>query len=190
MHDMKCGKCGAEAPAGTSFCRQCGELIDTDSTQLASEQTTALLDQPDGVTTQRLESRATGPDRGRLPQPAVAKSTSSRRAMLIGALVIVVIGVLSVAALVGLRGHNTTSSDLLYPGAKTVVDMTGEGGGRTLHLETSDAFDAVEAWYQKALKPRKTVRLTSTSVVLKNNKTTATIASEDNKTNILIKVAP
>jgi hypothetical protein len=183
MQNMKCQKCGAEAPAETSFCRQCG-------TPIASEQTTALLDQPDGVTTQRLESRATGPDRGRLPQPAAGKGSSSRRPVLIGALVIGVIGVLSVAALVGLRGQTATSSELVYPGAKTVVDMTAEGGGRTLQLETTDAFDAVEAWYQKALKPRKTVRLTSTSVVLKNNKTTATIASEDNKTNILIKVAP
>jgi hypothetical protein len=47
----------------------------------------------------------------------------------------------------------------------------------------------VEAWYQKTLKPEKTMRLTSTSVVLKNAKTTATIAAEDNTTNILIKVA-
>ena len=55
-------------------------------------------------------------------------------------------------------------------------------------LETADPFTAVEAWYQKALKPEKTMRLTSTSVVLKNGATTATIAAEGNKTNILIKV--
>jgi hypothetical protein len=67
--------------------------------------------------------------------------------------------------------------------------MTSNGGGRALHLQTPDSMEKVEAWYQKTLKPEKTMRLTSTSVVLKNAKTTATIAAEDNTTNILIKVA-
>jgi len=62
-------------------------------------------------------------------------------------------------------------------------------GGRAVHLTTSDPFSAVEAWYQKELKPQKTMRLTSTSVVLKNDKTTATIVTENNLTNILIKVS-
>ena len=123
-----------------------------------------------------------------LEAEAPEKSGGSRRAVLIGALVIVIIGVISVAALIGMRNHRAASGDLIYPGARTVVDMTG-AGGRALHLQTSDSFSTVEAWYQKALKPEKTMRLTSTSVVLKNNTTTATIASEDDKTNILIKVS-
>jgi hypothetical protein len=66
--------------------------------------------------------------------------------------------------------------------------MTGEGGERALQLETSDPLNEVEEWYQKTLRPQKTVRLTSMIVVLKNENTTATIASEGNKTNILIKM--
>jgi len=107
---------------------------------------------------------------------------------LIGAVVIVIIGVATAATLVGMRSHSA-ANDLIYPGARTVVDMTGDGGGRALHLQTPDSMAKVEAWYQKTLKPDKTMRLTSTSVVLKNAKTTATIAAEDNTTNILIKVA-
>jgi hypothetical protein len=119
---------------------------------------------------------------------AILNQTKSRRPILIGAMVIAIIGVATAATLVGMRSHSA-SSDLIYPGARTVVDMTSNGGGRALHLQTPDSLEKVEAWYQKTLKPEKTIRLTSTSVVLKNAKTTATIAAEDNTTNILIKVA-
>ena len=182
--NMTCQNCGAECPEETNFCRQCGAPI-------ASEQTTALLNNPaDGVTTQQLESRATGPNRRSLSDSLTASvPEKSRRPILIGAVVITIIGLISVAALLGMRNHSeASSSELMYPGAKTIVDMTNERGGRALHLETTDPFTAVETWYQKALKPEKTMRLTSTSVVLKNGPTTATIAAEGNKTNILIKV--
>jgi hypothetical protein len=187
MQDMKCQKCGAECAAGTNFCRQCGAPI-------ASEQTTALLNPTDGITTERLESRATAPNRGPLPVDgpsvtALEKSAGGLKTKLIVLLVIVLIGVITAVAIVGFRSDDAASSDLIYPGAKTVLDMTSEGGGRALHLQTSDPFTAVEAWYQKNLKPEKTMRLTSSSVVLKNAKTTATIATDDNKTNILIKVS-
>ena len=59
-----------------------------------------------------------------------------------------IIGVISVAAVIGMRNHSAASNDLIYPGSRTVVDMTGEGG-RALHLQTSDSFSTVEAWYQK-----------------------------------------
>lgn len=200
MQAMKCQKCGAECPAGTSFCRHCGAPINSEESPIASEQTTAYLDQAATVATQRLEPRATGPDRGRLPAstpapeqvnpPAPGVRAPGRRGVLIGAVMIVVIGVIGAAALIGLRGQSRTSNDLLYPGARTVVDITAEGGGRALQLETSDSFSTVEEWYQKTLKPEKTMRLTSTSVVLKNEKTTATIATENGKTSILLKVSP
>ena len=148
---MTCQNCGAECPAETSYCRQCGAPI-------ASEQTTALLNQ-----------------------------TRSRRPILIGTVVIAIIGVVTAATLIGMRSHSA-ENDLIYPGARTVVDMKNQAGGRALHLQTSDPFNTVEAWYQKTLRPEKTMRLTSTSVVLKNGRTTATIAAEDNITNILIKV--
>ena len=193
MNVIKCQKCGAECAPGTSFCRQCGAPIDPEATTAPSEQATVLLDQSVNAATQRFEPRATGPDPVRLVQPVVeAPETraTSRRGIIIGAFVLGVITVICVAAVLGLRGRGETTSNLVYPGARTVVDMTGEGGGRALHLETSDPFSTVEEWYQKELKPHKTMRLTSSSVVLKNDKTTATIASEGAKTSILIKVAP
>lgn len=64
--------------------------------------------------------------------------------------------------------------------------MQGEGY-RTLHFQTLDSLEQVVAWYETNLKPTKTMRLTSTSVILKNQNVTATIATEDNRTNILIK---
>lgn len=193
MNVIKCQECGAECAPATSFCRQCGSPIEPEATTGPSEQATALLDQSVNAATQRFEPRATGPDPVRLQQTVVEPTetwATSRRGMLIGALAILVIGVICVATLIGLRARGDSTANLVYPGAKTVVDMTGQGGGRALHLETSDSFSTVEEWYQKELKPHKTMRLTSSSVVLKNDKTTATIASEGAKTSILIKVAP
>jgi len=189
---MKCGKCGAECPPETIFCRQCGAQIDPGETGTASELTTMHLDQTEIVATQRLDPRVTGPNQGNLaaPPPVPQAAEGSHRGVLIGAVMIVVLGMVCAAALIALRGQDRNSNDLLYPGARTVVDIKSEGGGRALQLETSDSFSAVEEWYQKALKPEKTMRLTSTSVVLKNEKTIATIASENGKTNILLKVTP
>lgn len=64
--------------------------------------------------------------------------------------------------------------------------MSGEGD-RALQLQTPDPLERVVAWYEASIKPTKTMRLTSTSVVLRNQNVTATIAAEGNKTNILIK---
>jgi hypothetical protein len=187
MHVMKCQKCGAECPPGTSYCRQCGAPVDTGAI-LASEQTTTLLGQNDGVTTQRLESRETGPGRWSRSAEAVdRKSSSNRRALLISALVIVVVGVLTVAGVMALRNHRASSSNLSYPGARTVLDMTTEDG-RALHLQTSDSVNDVEAWYRNALNSQKVVRLTPSSVILKSDRTTVTVVAEGGTTNILIKM--
>jgi hypothetical protein len=79
---------------------------------------------------------------------------------------------------------------LIYPGAQTVVDMTGADGSRAIHLQTKEALARVESWYQTNLKLSKTLRLTSTSVVMKKEKVTITLAEEGGTTNILIKQAP
>jgi hypothetical protein len=190
MYVMKCQKCGAECPPETSFCRQCGAPVDTGAIR-ASEQTTQLLEQNDGVTTQRLESRETAGGRGRLPRAdehTVAKTGSSRRALFIGAVVIGIIAVISAAAFIGLRSHRSASSDLIYPGAKTIVDVRTNDGGRALQLETTDSFSDVEAWYQKAINSEKIIRLTPTSTMIKDRKRIATIVADGNKTAIAIKV--
>ncbi len=200
MDEPVCRTCGAEWLAGTNYCRQCGAASVPDSASGASEQQTALLSQTDSVATQRFDPRPTGPDRGRLsarvPEVSVPVAerhgVKRRRLGTAVLLVVLLVGIVSAVVLVSTQSHSRTTSaaNLIYPGALTVVDMTSEGGGRALHLETSDSLRQVEEWYENTLKPQKTVRLTSNSVVLKNDNTTATIAFEDNKTNILIKMTP
>ena len=98
-----------------------------------------------------------------------------------------IIVVVTSVAIVRIGSQSTTdNTTLIYPGAQTVVDMTGDDG-RAIQLQTDDSLDRVLAWYDETLKPTKRMRLTSTSFFLRNQKVTATIATEDKKTNILIK---
>ena len=164
----------------------------------SEEPTLTLNERVDDVTTQRLDPRATSPGRGSLSHSidnsiAAAvlngKASPSRRKIplaLLGLVIIVV--VISSVAFVRMRSHSRTTATaaLIYPGAQTVVDMTSDEG-RAIQLQTADSLDRVLAWYDASLKPTKRMRLTSTSFVLRNQNVTATIATEDNKTNILIK---
>jgi hypothetical protein len=171
----------------TSFCRQCGAAITAGAQVESSEEPTAILGNPDSATTQRLHARATS------SAMTSRSSAPKRRTLLIGgALVLVIIGLLTVIALVAMRDDKDAqvAGQLIYPGAQTVVDMTNTDSSRTLQLQTPDTLDRVESWYQKNLKLTKSMRLTSTSYVMKNDKVTITLASEDRKTNILIKQRP
>lgn len=187
MTQLKCGSCGTDLLPATSFCRQCGAAITADAHIESSEQPTAILGNADSATTQRLHARATGPAMTARP------SAPSRRKIAISvAVVLLVIGLISAVAIVRKRSHTEAPAaiQLKYPGAQTVVDMTNTDGSRTLQLQTPDALDKVESWYQKNLRLTKTMRLTSTSYVMKNDKVTITLASEDRKANILIKQRP
>jgi hypothetical protein len=128
-----------------------------------------------------------------LTSAAFGNPRQTRRGLVIGLVIlaVLIVGIVSALAIVRMRSHGRTTSNtaLLYPGAQTVVDMTNEDGGRAIQLQTTDSLDQVESWYQKNLKPTKTVRLASTIIVLKNENATATLAREDDKTNILIKIA-
>jgi hypothetical protein len=64
------------------------------------------------------------------------------------------------------------------------------GGGHAIALETADSFDEVQDWYRRTLQPEKVVQLTSASIVMKNEKITATIVREGGKTSILLKTEP
>ncbi|MCM3903237.1 MAG: hypothetical protein ND866_16135 [Pyrinomonadaceae bacterium] len=168
----------------------------------SEEPTRNLNERIEGVATQRLDPRATSPGPGSLKNSvgnsAAAVSLGghappSRRkipmALLVGGVVLaIIIAIISSVAFVRIRSHShtTDSAALIYPGAQTVVDMTSDEG-RAIQLQTGDSLDRVLAWYEGTLKPTKTMRLTSTSFVLRNQNVTATIATEDNKTNILIK---
>ena len=162
----------------------------------SSELPTAVLGQKiDIPSTQRLEPRPTSPDRGAFIPPLASASTGTQAGrklpatIILGAvIVVVIIGIASSVAYVRIRSHSRTmdAAALMYPGSRTIVDMTSDGG-RAIHLETGDPLEKVVKWYDASLKPTKTMRLTSTSIVLKNQNVTATIAAEAGKTNILIK---
>ena len=206
MSVPRCSACSAELLPEANFCRQCGATVTYGNAVNALEETTlALNGRIDSVTTQRLDPRPTQPDRGSLNNqirdsiaPAVIRDNTTppqRRLpvpVIVGGIVLlVVIGIVVSVATVKMRNHSTATNNagLIYPGSQTVVDMTTDAG-RAIQLQTGDSLDKVLAWYDASLKPTKTMRLTSTSFVLKNQNVTATIATEDNKTNILIKQSP
>lgn len=191
--DLMCRTCGAELLVGTSFCRQCGAAITPDMVEDSSERTTSLFSETDNVATQRLDPRPTSEPR-RAPIVKADIATGEARKPWKAVLALIVVGLI-IAALVGVvatrsRTHSGTvaADPLMYPGAQTLLDISNPNGGRALQLQTSDPLEKVENWYDRNLRPQKTVRLTSSSVVLKNENTTATIASENGITNILIKV--
>jgi hypothetical protein len=198
MISVKCDICGAELLPATSFCRQCGSAITGNNAEKRSEAPTAVFgDVPNSAATQRLDHRPTSPGPGthrHAGSLAVDSRSSRRRNFVIGVfvLVLIVVGILTTITVMR-KPEATARSDagaLFYPGSQTVVDMTGTDGGRTIHLQTKDPLARVESWYQSNLKLSKTVRLTSTSVVMKKQKVAITLAEEEGITNILIKQAP
>ncbi len=186
---------------GTNFCRRCGAVIaDASSAAInSSELPTEMLDQKKILTTNRLNPRATSPEtplRGVVPDDLsqgtydAAEKASRRRWTLIGSVFVVVLlcGIIASVAYVRLGSHNRTTDDatLFYPGSLTIVDVSSDDG-RAIQLQSGDSLEQVISWYEKSIKPTKTMRLSSTSVVLKNQNVTTTVASEGGKTNILIK---
>ena len=184
---------------GANFCRRCGAVIpDSSSAEVnSSELPTELLEQKN-VTTSRLNPRATSPEtplRAVVPDLALgeddaASQRSRRRWTLIGSAFVVLLlcGIIAAVAYVRSGTNNRTTHDttLFYPGSQTVVDVSS-GDGRAIQLQSGDSLDQVIAWYEKSIRPTKTMRLTSTSVVLKNENVTVTVATEGSNTNILIK---
>ena len=187
MTEVKCDTCGADLLPGTGFCRQCGAAV---SGFDSSEQPTAIFPDKTAATTQRLHPRSTSPTGS---EPQTTKSPGFRRNVILLVFSIVLLSGV-VAALNVLSDRNASSDlageDLLYPGAATRVKMSHDVGDRTVQLETSDSLERVESWYQSRVKFDKTIRLTSNSVVMKNQKVSITLAVENNKTNILIKEMP
>jgi hypothetical protein len=105
---------------------------------------------------------------------------------------VLLLGAVSVGVIWSLRAGSQTADaiqinkSLIYPGSRTIVDMS-DSGGAVLQLETPDALDKVGAWYEANLKPTKTLRVTSTSVIQKKENVTVTLVSEDKLTSIVIK---
>ena len=201
MSVPRCSACGAELLPEANFCRQCGVTVMSARAASASEGPTLTLNEKfDDATTQRLDPRATSPGRvslkNSIDNPVAASSLDhalpSRRklplALLGVGVLVIIVAMISSVAFVRMRSHSRTPDNtaLIYPGAATVVDMTSDEG-RAIQLQTADSLDRVLAWYDASLKPTKRMRLTSTSFVLRNQNVTATIATEDSQTTILIK---
>ena len=195
MISLKCSQCNAELLPDAKFCRRCGSVVTADIAAAAvssSELPTLTLDEQTDPTTRSLTSRVTSPETPRRTLSAAADLTrksaqpTSRRFVLIGSLIVVLL--LALVGFVGIRGFVGTRDDttLIYPGSKTIVDFSS-GDGRAIQLQTDDSLEQVISWYETFMKPTKTMRLTSTSVVLKKDKMTTTLASEGGKTTILIK---
>jgi hypothetical protein len=190
MTEVKCQTCGAELLPGTGFCRLCGAAVPGSGGFHSSEQPTAIFPDKATATTQQLHPRSTSPTQS---ENQTTKPAGLRRNVVL--LVFSIILLLGVVAALGVLSDRNPSSDpagevLLYPGATTKVKMSHDEGDRTIQLETSDSLERVESWYQSQMKMDKTIRLTSNSVVMKNQKVSITLAVENNKTNILIKQMP
>ena len=196
MVPLKCRQCGSELLPQTNFCRQCGARVTADLPE-QNDPATKLLTDEDIVATQRLGSRPTAPNPQRVilrsPAPAKESKKSGGKLMLIGAfLIILLAGLVTTVAI--MRAHvnrdNVSEESIIYPGARKSMDIVADGGGRAVQLETSDSLEQVDEWYRETLKPDKVIRLSATSVVMKNKKAVATIVREGDQTNILIKMNP
>jgi flagellar basal body-associated protein FliL len=178
-----------------SFCRQCGAAIAPPAVQGDNEQTTALLSKQDLVVTQRLDPRPTSSNASpiNLPEQVDKTPKAQKNKLFLVSLVLIVL-VVGIAGVVAFRVHNqkriASAEGVIYPAAHKAMDITSEGGGRAIGLETSDSFAEVDQWYRKTLNPEKVVQLTSIAVVLKTDKITATIVREGDKTHILLKIVP
>ena len=190
-----CQQCGAELLPQTSFCRQCGAPVSPTQRDTESERTTKLFEESNAVATQRLDPRPTRPGREPLnvpPPTAQSRKGANKLALLTLVVLVLIVGIVSTVAIMRHRSDRMVSTidSLVDPGARKLVDIVAEGGGHAVHLETPDSFDNVQDWYRRKLEPEKVMQLTTFSIVMKNEKTTATIVREGDKTNILLKTAP
>lgn len=79
---------------------------------------------------------------------------------------------------------------LIYPGAKTVMQITGGDEGNVIQLQTSDSFEKVVNWYKARLKPEQTIEqntgLPGGSVILPSQEATAIITRQGDLTGIML----
>ena len=197
MSQSLCAKCGAELISGTSYCRQCGQLAR--ESDAGSEQVTAILgESKDAATTQRLDPRHTGPGYDPGSDSLTATSTSPTKSkyslptLITACVLVALLLVVSGGVFWSLRSGrlntsaNQISRSLVYPGSRTIMDMS-DSGGAVLQLETPDGLEKVSDWYAVNFKPAKTMRPNSTSVIQKKQLVTVTLLSENNLTSIVIK---
>lgn len=83
-------------------------------------------------------------------------------------------------------GKSVSTSELMYPGAETVMDMK-TGRDNLLELRTSDPLEKVVDWYMTKLKPAEIIRTPGKEAILRAGKTSIIISNRGSGTDILIK---
>lgn len=85
------------------------------------------------------------------------------------------------------------SPALIYPGAKTVMRITGGSEGNVIQLQTSDSFDKVVNWYKEKLKPTQVIEqgdlnagIPGRAVILPTEIVTAIITAQGDATSIML----
>ncbi|HEX8650575.1 MAG TPA: zinc ribbon domain-containing protein [Pyrinomonadaceae bacterium] len=87
----------------------------------------------------------------------------------------------------GSGGSAPISSALVYPNAKTLLDVT-KRDGHVLQLRTSDPTDKVVQWYTDKIKPSETVKVPGGNMtILRSEDIRAIITSVGNETDIIIR---
>jgi hypothetical protein len=85
-------------------------------------------------------------------------------------------------------GSSATDNPLVYPGAETVMEMTGEEEGRVLQLRTGDPLDKVVQWYVEKVKPTSTIKTPGENVtVLRGEGINVVITGGGSQTEIIIR---
>ncbi|HEY6187725.1 MAG TPA: zinc ribbon domain-containing protein [Pyrinomonadaceae bacterium] len=82
-------------------------------------------------------------------------------------------------------GPSVPTSELMYPGAQTVMDMK-TGRDNFLQLHSTDKIDKVTDWYMAKLKPTQIMRR-GTEAVLRSGQTHIILTGSGEATEILIK---
>lgn len=85
-------------------------------------------------------------------------------------------------------GSSATNNPLVYPGAETVMEITGREEGHVLQLRTGDPFNKVVEWYVEKVKPTSTVRTPGENVtVLRGEGINVVITDTGAQTEIIIR---
>lgn len=200
-----CSRCAAVLPPEVNFCRRCGAPV-VSRGELLESPTAQLHEVDDKVSTRRLQPRPTSPEPGLRSHlaatspdvvtrsPASHSANNRRVPIAVFLLAVVLVTATAIICVAIFRPGRkaaisaVTPTGLVYPNAQTLLDTTSNSG-RALQLQTTDPTEQVVAWYTAKLAPTKTVRVGSSTVVLKNQDVAVTIVGADGKTNILIKQA-
>lgn len=83
-------------------------------------------------------------------------------------------------------GPSVPTTELMYPGAETVMDMKSSRDN-LLELRTGDPLEKVVDWYMSKLKQAETIRTPGREAILRSGKTSVIISNRGSGSDILIK---